>query len=72
MALADYRTCDVCEKKAFYDSNLAYDFREYPDTGLWNLGDWGVLCRDCAKTHEVKIVERTPNSREAVRGEGKP
>jgi len=24
MALADYRLCDVCDKKVFYDANLNY------------------------------------------------
>lgn len=56
MALADYRLCDVCGRKAFYDANLNYDFNEYPETGLSNLGDWSVLCRDCAKTHTTQIV----------------
>lgn len=55
MALADYRLCDLCSAKAFYDSNLGYDFEEHPDTGLFNTGAWKVLCRDCAKTHEVKV-----------------
>ena len=26
MAMADYRLCDVCGEKAFYDANLSYDF----------------------------------------------
>lgn len=59
MALADYRLCDRCEGKAFYDSQLSYDFEEYPDTGLYNLGSWVVVCRDCAETHEARLVERT-------------
>lgn len=25
MALADYKTCDVCGEKAFYDANLNYE-----------------------------------------------
>lgn len=71
MALADYRLCDVCGCKAFYDSNLNYEFpnkegkgsynqkitkiRDSP-MGLDNLGDWVVLCIDCAKTHRCEIV----------------
>jgi hypothetical protein len=62
MALADYRLCDGCQGKAFYDSNLSYDFDEYPDTGLSNLGDWCVLCRECAKTHKTQIVRITPEN----------
>jgi hypothetical protein len=55
MALSDYRLCDVCGGKTFYDSNLSYDFDEYPDNGLSGVGDWAVLCRDCAKTHQVVV-----------------
>ena len=55
MAGADYRSCDVCGCKTFYDSNLDYDFSENPKTGLSGLGDWACLCDDCAKTHEVII-----------------
>lgn len=81
MALADYRLCDVCESKAFYDSNLNYEFGgdgsnsntppykttgadQYDDADLLKkhgvrldyLGDWAVLCADCAKTHRTQIV----------------
>jgi len=73
MAMADYRLCDVCERKAFYDSNLNYEFASksepIPDgesikylgvvtrgQRLDYLGDWAVLCRDCAKTHRTQIV----------------
>lgn len=81
MALADYRLCDVCGNKAFYDSNLSYEqgpdeysttkpYRvagedQYPGTPeytekygmrLGYLGDWAVLCEDCAKTHKTQIV----------------
>ncbi len=31
MAAADYRLCDVCGGKAFYDSNLNYEFGEKND-----------------------------------------
>jgi len=60
MAAADYRLCDVCEAKTFYDANLDYDFRD-PDRrphGLHRLGDWAVICKECAKTHECKVVKR--------------
>ena len=57
MAASDYRLCDVCSHKCFYDSNVDYDFTEYPDTGLWNCGDWKVICRDCSQKYTVEIKE---------------
>jgi hypothetical protein len=60
MAGADYRSCDICGKKTYYDAMLGWDFKEYPEHGL-RLGDWKVICIECAKTHEVVIVSRTPS-----------
>jgi hypothetical protein len=78
MAYADYRLCDVCGGKAFYDANLNYRTGErqkngtweYPDDGfrvagivenyptaLDRLGDWAVICNECAKTHATTIVK---------------
>jgi hypothetical protein len=54
MALADYRLCDVCEVKTFYDVNLDQTFRD----GEWKperVGAWAVICEECAKTHEVVV-----------------
>jgi hypothetical protein len=78
MALSDYRLCDICESKAFYDSNLSYETGErqpdktwrYPENpfrvagedqgkygaAIGNVGDWAVICTDCAKTHKTIIV----------------
>lgn len=58
MAAADYRLCDICRCKTYYDADLNFDFDTYPKTGL-RLGDWKVICIECAKTHEVQIVPRT-------------
>lgn len=58
MAAADYRLCDVCGCKCFYDANLDYDFKEYPGTGLYNTGSWSVICRDCAKSHATLVVTK--------------
>jgi len=88
MAGADYRSCDVCGGKAFYDANLSYERAtespgersgvvygspyliagqpQYPDPtmqaeyamSLQYLGDWGVLCSQCATTHVVRIEKR--------------
>jgi hypothetical protein len=61
MAYADYRHCDVCDEKVFYDADLNYE--EVKEDGQWklklgNLGDWKVICDECAKTHEVVVRER--------------
>ena len=60
MAIADYRLCDICGRKAFYDANLNYQMKPFSDGQkaaadgilyLDSLGDWKVLCVDCSKTH---------------------
>lgn len=75
MALSDYRLCDVCGSKAFYDANLNHDqgcdeewhypYRtagkeQHPEKKyqmrLDYLGDWAVICSDCAKTHKTVVV----------------
>lgn len=79
MALADYRLCDVCRSKVFYDSSLQYEFgksdwyneelspEDSPRTAgepaeygwkLGELGDWAVICKECAKTYTTAIIER--------------
>jgi hypothetical protein len=66
MAYADYRLCDVCEEKTFYDANLDYD-RDNGPHGLVRLGDWKVLCIECAKTHEIIVKPRASLGKEGVR-----
>lgn len=68
MAGADYRLCDVCEGKVFYDSSLNYESTKDPGDTVRNagklmthcqldyLGDWVVICIDCAKTHKCVVV----------------
>ena len=67
MALCDYRLCDVCGGKAFYDANLAYEQGQHvkrwlrnggqmmENTELGYVGDWAVICDRCAETHEICI-----------------
>jgi hypothetical protein len=71
MAMRDYRLCDVCGNKAFYDAHLNYEQeRDTPkdemarDCGykLDYLGDWAVICIDCAKTHKTVVVPLTAPS----------
>lgn len=81
MAAADYRLCDVCDGKVFYDANLNYEqgrasewakrqtpFRwageeqGKPENDDWllrldYLGDWAVICDECAKTHKTVVVQ---------------
>ena len=74
MAYADYRHCDICDCKVFYDANLNYEqsgkdspipkeeeARVAGDVQAWGyrldyLGDWAVICRDCAKNHKTVVV----------------
>lgn len=77
MAGGDYRSCDLCGTKSFYDANLPYEYvgdvsdgvtitkemctrkvGQPTSTFLWRVGDWAVLCNECSKTHETKIVKR--------------
>lgn len=75
MALSDYRLCDVCGCKAFYDAKLDYEGEtpylvggqeQYSTDGLkkyslclGNLGDWAVICVSCSKKFRTMIVERS-------------
>jgi invasion protein IalB len=62
MAMCDYRQCDVCGCKAFYDANLNYDdATELPDY----VGDWAVICTDCAKTHTCVVLKRDEQENQA-------
>jgi len=77
MALSDYRLCDRCEGKAFYDAHLNYETGSRGPDGKWHapknpfrvsgseqfhghaldrIGDWAVLCTECAKTHKCIVV----------------
>lgn len=75
MAMSDYRLCDVCGGKAFYDASLNYetptkdgkdtwgkimqpeDFVRGETYALDRVGDWKVICQECAKTHQAIIVK---------------
>lgn len=77
MASGDYRSCDVCGCKTFYDAKLNYSYSEDKDENsefrpirgkhvqLERTGDWKVICHNCAETHEVVIVKIS----QAARGE---
>lgn len=42
MAGADYRHCDVCGGKAFYDANLNYETGQRGADGKWNYPETPV------------------------------
>ena len=51
MALADYRLCDVCGSKAFYDARLNYG--QTGDGGLNTISNGEVICPNCHRVaHE--------------------
>ena len=83
MASGDYRSCDVCGGKAFYDANLNYETGDkidgkwvYPEApyrvagedqgqcapALDYVGDWAVICKECAKTHRTEILPILPDN----------
>jgi hypothetical protein len=58
MAGADYRSCDVCGGKTFYDAHLDYNKPDEAHGYEWwlhGIGDWKVICIGCAKTHEIVV-----------------
>lgn len=75
MASGDYRACDVCGVKTFYDANLHYvydDERSEYDTGplleengvvssyaLAFLGSWACVCDGCCKEWTARVVRRS-------------
>lgn len=70
MAFSDYYLCDLCGCKCFYDSRLNWEWgtKDAPipddekiqrfDLRLDYCGDIAAICRNCAKTHEIVIVEK--------------
>lgn len=60
MAAADYKLCDLCDAKTFYDVEIDYRDGRADATGPLpsGVGAWKVLCERCAKTHHVLIEER--------------
>jgi hypothetical protein len=97
MARSDYRLCDVCDGKAFYDANLNYEHgpseyrpdeppyrvagdEQYPNTPEFTakygmrldyVGDWAVICTDCARTHRTAILPREGSECDSTTTEGR-
>jgi len=61
MAKSDYRCCDVCGSKVFYDAHLNYNFDECMADGspkLDYLGDWVVICDECSEMWKCVVLKR--------------
>lgn len=68
MASCDYKSCDLCGCKAFYDANVSdpryvatwdpQEAKRYAPIGIM------VLCHECNLTHEVVIVPRATPPKE--------
>lgn len=72
MAASDYRLCDVCGSKAFYDVSLNYDFDSVDVLGnpkLQYVSSMAVVCDKCADTHVAVVIER-PATQEGGDKEG--
>ena len=60
MASCDYKLCDICSKKHFYDSDIYYPDSEYAKA-LENKTVKSI-CDTCAKTHEIVIKQKDNNN----------
>jgi len=58
MAYADYRLCDLCNAKTFYDAGLEYSGAELP-----RVGSLSVICCTCAESHRTIVCESTAAAR---------
>jgi hypothetical protein len=66
MAMADYRLCDVCSGKTFYDAALSYNKPDEAHGYQWwlhGVGAWIVLCEKCAETHEIIVRPKGSEAR---------
>lgn len=51
MAGGDYKSCDVCHGKTYYDADVEYE-ESY-------LGPHKALCTACDLTHDIVIIRKT-------------
>lgn len=65
MAMSDYRLCDACGGKAFYDAELDYDMGNLnPETfepKLQMVSSMAVVCDKCEETHVAVVIEKSPS-----------
>lgn len=60
MAMCDYKLCDRCGNKAFYDVDItdSHYVATYDPTEDADPIGIAILCSDCNKTHICLYVER--------------
>lgn len=60
MAMCDYKLCDLCGRKAFYDADIrdAHYVATYDSSEAEKPVGIAVLCADCNLTHEAIIRPR--------------
>lgn len=58
MPLGDYKECDICKENTFCDSFVNYRLDKDGEMRPMRVGDWKVLCKDCAKNFEVIVIKR--------------
>lgn len=61
MAGADYTHCEKCSKRVFYDADL-YSSERFED-----VGQLAVLCKECAKSRKLVVVQLTREERRRAR-----
>jgi hypothetical protein len=62
MAGADYRRCDQCGGKTFYDARLDYQAPDAEHNHEWwlhGVGDWAVICPKCAEDFVCGIMRKS-------------
>ena len=57
MAYVDYLHCAVCDCKTLYDAECDYESASGNDGSLHDIA---TLCKECSKTHSIKI-DPTPS-----------
>lgn len=55
MARADYRLCDVCDEKVFYDANLNYSFEAEDGDAFLISGEPQFSNSDWAVKHGLRL-----------------
>lgn len=60
MASADYKLCQVCGGKTFYDSDIHYDYERGEYEGC---GECRALCLECSKEWQLMTIRKPEECR---------